>query len=205
MALGRVTGSAERNPIDRHFAARTDAGVRRAKEDRYGAAVDGVVARVMHRPRSVRRRERHGAEGSAVEVVLLEVRQQVEKVSAERAAGRWVIADTGRKVLVRVMESVCGEAELPEVVGALDPVRRLPALCTAGTSRPMRMAMIAITTSSSISVNPRRAVVSEFASTAAPLSWSGFANGRALGPVGSDPRPSRSCLGFPRTAVGRRG
>ena len=50
----------------------------------------------------------------------------MEMVSAERTTGRWVIADTGREVLVHVMEVVCGEAELPEVVGALDPVRRLP-------------------------------------------------------------------------------
>ena len=41
------------NPIDRHDAARTDARVRRAKEDRHRLAVDGVVARVIHR-RSVR-------------------------------------------------------------------------------------------------------------------------------------------------------
>src|SRR5262249_4384079 len=43
--------------------------------------------------------------------------------------------------------------------------------CTAGSSRPMRMAMMAITTSSSISVNPRRGLTPENASTVAPRSW----------------------------------
>jgi hypothetical protein len=54
----------------------------------------------------------------------------MEMVSAERTTGRWVVADTRREVLVHVLALVRGEAELPEVVGALDPVRRLPsALC----------------------------------------------------------------------------
>jgi hypothetical protein len=43
-----------------------------------------------------------------------------------------------------------GKAELPEVVLALDAVSR----CTAGISKPMRMAMMAITTSNSTRVNP---------------------------------------------------
>src|SRR5262245_51963909 len=41
---------------------------------------------------------------------------------------------------------------------------------TAGNSRPMRMAMIVVTTKSSISVNPRRGDLPEKLSTAAPSS-----------------------------------
>jgi hypothetical protein len=49
-----------------------------------------------------------------------------------------------------------GQAHLFEVVGAADAGRRSRTFCTAGSSRPMRMAMMAITTNNSISVNPRQ-------------------------------------------------
>jgi len=51
---------------------------------------------------------------------------------------------------------VQGEAELLEVVLALAAGGGLADLLEAGRSRPMRIAMMAITTSNSISVNPRR-------------------------------------------------
>jgi hypothetical protein len=57
---------------------------------------------------------------------------------------------------VAVMETVHGEAKLLEVVR--DCVRAAPSrtFCTTGSSRPMRIAMMAITTSSSKGVNPPR-------------------------------------------------
>ena len=48
-----------------------------------------------------------------------------------------------------------GEAELLEVVGALDAPGRLAADCTAGSSSAISTAMMAMTTRSSISVKAR--------------------------------------------------
>jgi hypothetical protein len=54
---------------------------------------------------------------------LLDVRQQVEKVRAERAIrGGRVISDTRRQMLMCVMIMVGGQAELPQIVAALDPM-----------------------------------------------------------------------------------
>ena len=47
------------------------------------------------------------------------------------------------------------KAQLLEVVDALDPAQPLRAACTAGSSSPIKTAMIAMTTSNSIRVNPR--------------------------------------------------
>ena len=49
--VGCVRGCAERLAVDQHGSTRTDARVRRAKEDRHRLAVDAVVARVVHRGR----------------------------------------------------------------------------------------------------------------------------------------------------------
>jgi hypothetical protein len=52
------------------------------------------------------------------------------------------------------VEGVTGDADLLEVFDALRAAA-MRTFWTAGSRRPMRMAMIAITTSSSISVNAR--------------------------------------------------
>src|SRR5262249_43679046 len=92
--VARVTHRAERIPIDRHDAPRSDAWVRRAKEDFHRLAVDAVVARRVRRGRSCRSWERHRAPGTAVEGVLLDIRQQVEPGGAKRAVcGGRKIAD----------------------------------------------------------------------------------------------------------------
>jgi hypothetical protein len=49
-----------------------------------------------------------------------------------------------------------GQADLLEVVDALAAARGLAGLCTAGNSRAIRTAMMAMTTSNSISVKPAR-------------------------------------------------
>ncbi len=49
-----------------------------------------------------------------------------------------------------------GKAELLEIVDALNPPRRLARDCTAGSKSAIKTEMIAITTRSSMSVNPRR-------------------------------------------------
>jgi hypothetical protein len=64
--------------------------------------------------------------------------------------------DARRELLEGRVIVVGGEAQLFEVVGALHPRRRLADLCTAGRSKPIRMAMMAMTTSNSTSVKPRR-------------------------------------------------
>ena len=111
-------------------------GIRRAKEDCHRLAVDVVVARIVHRGRSVRRRKRHTAQGAAIEVALLEIRQQVEKVGAKRAVrGGRIIPDAGRQMPMRVVIMVGGQAELLEVVGALDPAAASRTFCTAGSKQ----------------------------------------------------------------------
>ena len=72
---------------------------------------------------------------------------------------------------MRVMVMVGGQAELPEVVGALGPARqpRGP-LERPATSSAIKMPMIAITTSSSTSVKPRRWTVLDNLIMAALLS-----------------------------------
>ena len=82
--IERVAGRAERNPIDRHDTVRTDARIGRAKEDLHRLAVDLVVARIIHRGRSVRRRERHTAPGRCGNRLSCStIRQQMEEVRAE--------------------------------------------------------------------------------------------------------------------------
>src|SRR5262249_40639335 len=113
LAVGRVRGRAPTQTSDRHRAARTDAGIRRTKEGRHRLAVDIVVARPMNRERS--RGQGHRAEGAPVEVVLPEIRQQVEKVVAPHAAvGERSIADAGRQMAMVIMVLVGGQAELLE-------------------------------------------------------------------------------------------
>jgi hypothetical protein len=51
---------------------------------------------------------------------------------------------------------VQGEADLLEVVRALGAASASRAACTAGNSKAIKTAMIAITTKSSMSVKPRR-------------------------------------------------
>ena len=51
---------------------------------------------------------------------------------------------------------VQGETDLPQVVSALDAQRRGPHLLVAGSKRPIRTPMIAMTTSDSINVKPLR-------------------------------------------------
>ena len=63
---------------------------------------------------------------------------------------------TGRERVVGLVIIVEGQADLLEVVDALAAASGLRAAWTAGRSRAIRTAMIAITTSSSISVKPRR-------------------------------------------------
>ena len=55
---------------------------------------------------------------------------------------------------IGVVVAVQGKADLLEVVGALQRAADSRTFCTAGTSRAIRMAMMAITTNSSISVKP---------------------------------------------------
>ena len=72
----------------------------------------------------------------------------------------------GREAVVPRMVVVHGQAELLHVVDALDARRAASrAACTAGSSRAIKTAMIAITTSSSISVNPRTLGVLRHGST----------------------------------------
>ena len=68
----------------------------------------------------------------------------------------------GRRGVVALKESengvevVAGQADLLEVVGAWMRAAASRTFCTAGNSNPIRMAMMAITTSSSISVKASR-------------------------------------------------
>src|SRR5436309_1431614 len=66
-------------------------------------------------------------------VVLLDVRQQVEKVGAKHpVTGRRIIPDDGRQMPKRVMVIVRGQAKLLHVVGALDPAGGLADLLDGG-------------------------------------------------------------------------
>ena len=100
-----------------------------------------------------------------VDVVLFEVGQQEGRPAPARphvvvggAGGVRVAIDVaGRKQLVGVVIDVQGQADLLEVVGALAcGAAASRTFCTAGSSRPIRMAMMAMTTSSSISVKAER-------------------------------------------------
>ena len=68
-------------------------------------------------------------------------------------AARIETARRQRAVSVEVVER--GQAELFEVVDALDAAGRFRAACTAGNNKPIKTAMIAITTNNSMSVKPR--------------------------------------------------
>src|SRR5204863_166739 len=99
-------------------------------------AMDLVVARVVHRCRSVRQRKGHTAQGAAIQAVLLDVRQQVEKVGTKYAGGGRIVADGGRQVLVRVVVVVSGQTELLEVVGALHAAGGFAHLLYRGQQQP---------------------------------------------------------------------
>src|SRR5262249_31672420 len=100
-----------------------------------------------------------------VQVVLLDVRQDVERPAAGLAAvvAPVRVADpapppaAGREALPGGLVVVAGQADLFEGIHALATAGRAPrAACPPDMSRPMRAAMMAITTSNSISVNAGR-------------------------------------------------
>src|SRR5262245_13953903 len=74
----------------------------------------------MRGDRSVGRRE--WAQGFAEQVVLLEMRQQMEKEGAKHAVlTGWIIPDARRQVFLLVVIVVRCQAELFQVVDALSP------------------------------------------------------------------------------------
>ena len=58
------------------------------------------------------------------------------------------------EVTLRIVEILDRQAQLLEIVRALGAAGRFGAACTAGSKRPIKMPMMAITTSSSTKVNP---------------------------------------------------
>ena len=96
-----------------------------------------------------------------IKAVLLEQRILLDKGENERhpamqntpgnrELGQRLRDGAGRKDLMRVVVVVQPQTDLLEIVVALRT------FCTAGTSRAIRMAMMAITTKSSINVKPTR-------------------------------------------------
>ena len=115
--IGRVTRRAERKPIDRHDTVRTDAGIRRAKEDFHRLAVDVVVAR-DNAPRSVRpAAETAHCPGRGDRGCLAQDTAASGKSRCQtRTPGRRIIADGGRQMPIHVMMMLGGQAELLQVV-----------------------------------------------------------------------------------------
>ena len=77
------------------------------------------------------------------------------KMWADRSCQFMYRSWPGGNAAERLVVVVNGQADLLEVVDAVDPPRRLRADWTAGSKSAIKTPMIAITTKSSISVNPR--------------------------------------------------
>ena len=140
-----------------------DRRIARAPEGLDAGREDREVDRGVDRPAEV-----HGVE----QRLLLELAQHRHEhavvLGVDRTRGGWDrIDDPQRQGLehagaadgegpVGIVIVVGRQGELLEVVGALGPPRGLAHAWTAGSNREISTAMIAITTSNSISVKPRR-------------------------------------------------
>ncbi len=118
-----------------------------------------------------------------VQVLLLQVRERAHGPAMHRpdvpGATRGIPDPLRRQPAERVGVIVHRQAKLLEVIGALDPTSRLRAACTAGSKKAIRTAMIAITTSSSISVKPRG-----FEEGSSESRGMEIPSGRSCGPMG---------------------
>jgi hypothetical protein len=101
----------------------------------------------------------------AVEVILLDVRKQVNQQPGvldliHVGAVQLLIGDrpkvTGRQHSMSAGVVMASQAELLRLLAQLTRLAASPIFCTAGSSRAISTAMMAITTSSSINVKPFR-------------------------------------------------